>query len=404
MSKELSASEPSVPSAAAREAREEVGLYVHIPFCAKKCYYCDFNSYTLDRAMVERFLHALEQEVSQYSRKLERRGESVVFDTLFIGGGTPTCLAAKELRRLLEMLRAHFTFRADAEVSCEANPGSSNVDKYGALREAGVNRISIGVQSLDDGLLQRIGRVHSAQEALESFDAARRAGFENINLDLMFALPGQTQEQWQQTLQRIIQLESEHLSCYSLIVEEQTPFGDAYAAGRLTLPSEDDELTMYEWAIASLRAAGYDHYEISNFARPGRRSRHNTIYWRIQPYLGLGPGAHGYWDGVRYSNERLPHRYAEALAAGRLPIVETRRVDKDEAMDDTMIFGLRMLAGVDRAAFRSRFGVDVAEVYARELRNLQELGLLEVDEESVRLSARGLPMGNRVFEAFLRLP
>lgn len=354
--------------------------------------------------MVESFLQALEQEADLYSRQFANESEPPTFDTLFIGGGTPTCLAGKELKRLMQMLQSHFCFSADVEVTCEANPGSSNVEKYGALREAGVNRISIGVQSLDDTLLQRIGRVHSAAEAVESFSAARRAGFSNINLDLMFALPGQSLAQWQQSMRRIIDLNSEHISCYSLIVEENTPFGDAYAAGRLSLPHEDDELEMYEWAIAALRAAGYLHYEISNFALPGRESRHNTIYWRIDPYLGLGPGAHGYWAETRYSNARLPTEYAERLAQGQLPIVETRNVSCDEAMDDTMIFGLRMLSGVERGPFRHRFGIDITDVYADELQRLQALGLIEVSEESVRLSARGLPMGNRVFEAFLRLP
>lgn len=378
----------------------ERGLYVHVPFCAKKCYYCDFNSYALDRAAVVRYLDALEREASYYSER--RRVAAHPFDTLFIGGGTPTCLAGKELRRLMQIVRDHFELKADAEITCEANPGSSNVEKYAALREAGVNRLSIGFQSLDDALLARLGRTHTAQEAVASFHAARAAGFDNINIDLMFALPGQDRATWRRTLEGTLALGPEHLSCYSLIVEEGTPFGDAFARGRLTLPSEDEELAMYEEAIALLSEAGYEHYEISNFARPGYSSRHNAIYWRVEPYLGLGPGAHGFIDGVRYSNVRLPAEYAQRLEAGDAPIAWSAPVSQDEAMDDVMIFGLRMLAGVERERFRRRFGVDVTQVYPDELARLQAAGLIEVCEERIRLSQRGLPLGNQVFAAFLR--
>ena len=372
------------------------GLYVHVPFCVKKCYYCDFNSYTLDRAAVTRYLDALAREAELYAPG------APTFDTLYIGGGTPTCLSGRDLRRLVALIRSHFRLATGAEITCEANPGSSNEEKFASLREAGVNRLSIGVQSFDDALLARIGRVHTAAEAEASVGAARRAGFDNVNLDLMFALPGQCPEAWEETLGRALALEPEHLSCYSLIVEEGTPFGDAYARGRLTLPGEEIELRMYERAIERLTAAGYEHYEISNFARPGRASRHNTIYWRIDPYLGLGPGAHGFVDNVRYSNVRLPEEYAALLGAGRAPVAERREISRDEAMDDTMIFGLRLLAGVSRERFRRRFGVDVDEVYPGELRRLQEEGLIEVTPAAVRLTRVGLPLGNRVFAAFLR--
>lgn len=375
-------------------------MYVHVPFCAKKCYYCDFNSYTLDRAAVVRYLDALAREAALYSARWS--GAARPFDTLFIGGGTPTCLAAKELRRLIQIVRDHFELRADAEITCEANPGSSNVEKYAALREAGVNRLSIGFQSLDDALLARLGRTHTAQEAVASFHAARAAGFDNVNIDLMFALPGQDRAAWRRTLEETLALEPEHLSCYSLIVEEGTPFGDAYARGRLTLPGEDEELAMFEEAIARAQEAGYQHYEISNFARPGYASRHNTLYWRVEPYLGLGPGAHGFVEGVRYSNVKLPGEYARRLEAGESPVAWSAPVSPDEAMDDVMIFGLRMLAGVERERFRRRFGVDVAQVYPEELARLEAAGLIEVTEERVRLTRRGLPLGNQVFAAFLR--
>lgn len=385
----------------AADLAERRGLYVHIPFCVKRCYYCDFNTYTLDRSAVRQFLDALGREIRLYAQQLE--AELPTFDTLFIGGGTPTCLSQEQLRSVVGMIRDHFSLAPDAEVTCEANPGSSNEDKYATLREAGVNRLSIGVQSLDDDLLQKIGRMHNANEALESIEAARRSGFTNISVDLMFALPGQTLDQWQRTVQRVVDYAPEHLSCYSLIIEEGTPFGEAYRHGRLQLPPEEEELAMYEWLIFELRAGGYHHYEVSSFCLPGYESRHNTIYWRIDPYLGLGPGAHGYWDDFRYSNVLLPDDYAKELSSQRLPIAQRQTVSTDELMDDTMIFGLRLLEGVDRARFRRRFGVDVQDVYPRELDRLQRLGLIHLDAERVRLTSDGLMLGNQVFAEFLRL-
>ncbi len=379
----------------------EAGVYVHVPFCVKKCYYCDFNSYSLDRSDVLAYLDAVSREAA-----LTREVDGVrsrVFDTLFIGGGTPTCLSGKDLKALVNGLRTYFSFREDAEVTCEANPGSSNEEKFESLLEAGVNRLSVGVQSLDDALLKRIGRVHTGDEALQSLAEARRAGFTNINVDLMFALPGQEIDTWRDTLKRVVDHGPDHLSCYSLIIEDGTPFGDAFANGRLSLPGEDAELEMYEWAIEYLTASGYEHYEVSNFARPGLRSRHNQIYWRNEPYLGLGPGAHGYWEGVRHSNVRLPSEYAKALSKGALPRAEERAIDDDEAMDDTMIFGLRLLDGVAKERFATRFGVPVRDVYGSEIDRLVSLGLLEETLTHLRLTRRGLFLANQVFAEFLRL-
>ena len=376
-------------------------MYVHVPFCVKKCYYCDFNSYSLDRSDVVSYLEAAARESALLAAEASVRG--AVFDTLFIGGGTPTCLSGKDLKALVRRVYEAFAFAPGAEATCEANPGSSNEEKFESLLEAGINRLSIGVQSLDDALLQRIGRVHDRKEALRSFAAARRAGFANVNVDLMFALPGQSLATWQETLKQIADLRPDHISCYSLIVEEGTPFGDAHARGKLTLPGEDAELEMYEWAIEFLTACGYEHYEISNFALSGKRSRHNQIYWRNESYLGIGPGAHGYWDGVRYSNLRLPGEYAARLSAGALPRAEERRIGRDEAMDDTMIFGLRLLEGVEKRRFRERFRVEIGDVYAGEIERLRSLGLIEETPTHVRLSRRGLPIANQVFAEFLRL-
>lgn len=384
------------------------GIYVHVPFCTRRCYYCDFNTYTLDRRAVVTYLDALAKEIELVRSELDKQGaiqdgDKGAFDTLFIGGGTPTCLSGKDLKTLVGRVKDAFPLKVDAEITSEANPGSSNTDKFKSLREAGVNRLSLGVQSFDDGLLSRLGRTHTATEAVQAFEAAREAGFDNINLDLMFALPGQTKAMWKKSLLRTVQLAPEHISCYSLIVEDGTPFGRAYEKGRLTLPDEDDEYDMYQAAIDLLGEAGYELYEISNFARAERRSLHNSIYWRNDDYLAFGPGAHGSWQGVRYANIRLPSDYAKKLETGQRPFEFVQTTEPSEQMDDTMIFGLRMTDGVLRADFKARFGRDVKEVYPEQIDSLQDLGLLEVTDRVVRLSRKGLPIANQVFAEFLRV-
>lgn len=380
---------------------ERCGIYVHVPFCVRKCFYCDFNSYSLDRAAVEAYLEGIEREIRLYEELLSQE-PGTVFDSLFIGGGTPTCLSGKDLGWLVRRLIRAFRLKPGAEVTCEANPGSSNADKFLEMREAGVTRLSLGVQSLDDALLLRLGRQHTARDVYESFEEARRAGFDNVNLDLMFALPGQSIAQWQTSLQEALALRPEHFSCYSLIIEEGTPFGDAYQRGRLSLPGEDAEYEMYARAIDLLTGAGYEHYEISNFALPGKRSVHNQIYWQNGEWLGLGPGAHGYWRGRRYANLRPPASWSERLARGELPYEWTQDVTREEAMDDTMIFGLRLLDGVSVPGFARRFGVDPREVYAGEIERLVGCGLLEANGECIRLTGRGLFVANQVFVEFLR--
>lgn len=374
------------------------GIYVHIPFCARKCHYCDFNSYALDREAVRSFLRALDAEIELYAREVE----GVPFDTLYLGGGTPTCLSGRDLSAVVRRLTGAFSFKEGAEITCEANPGSSNAEKFGALREAGVNRLSLGAQSFDDALLAALGRDHSARDVVESVRAAREAGFDNVNLDLMFALPGQSLEQWEATLEAALELSPEHLSCYSLIVEEGTPFGEWHARGVLALPGEEAERAMFDAAIDRLVAAGFVHYEISNFSLPGRQSRHNQLYWRIEPYLGLGPGAHGHWNGVRYANVRLPSEYAALLEEGRRPVEESRPLPREEEIEDVLLFGLRLLEGVERERFRERFGIDVLEAYPREVERLAAKGLLEVTEDAVRLAREAVPVANQVFLEFLR--
>jgi len=373
------------------------GCYVHIPFCVRKCAYCDFNSFAgYTGESVARYVRALETEI----RQTGPGGPAV--DTIFFGGGTPTAIPAVDEARLLHAVLESLPVTAGAEITTEANPGTADTSNLAVLREAGFNRISLGVQSFDAGLLKTLDRIHSADEAKHAVRAARDAGFDNVSIDLMFALPRQTMSQWNATLDQSFALETDHISLYSLIVEEGTGFHTLYQKGRLPLPDDDVAAEMYQTAIDRAADAGFEQYEISNFARPGRRCRHNIHYWRNDPYYGFGCGAVAYRDGQRRMNVKSPARYADAaLSNGNLAeSVETLRAD--EAMAETMMLGLRLTEeGVDSARFASRFGCDPRDRYAGEIARFQGLGLLEPAGDNLRLTQKGVFLASEVMMAFV---
>lgn len=382
--------EPSPPSG--------VAAYIHIPFCARKCGYCDFNAYSgYKDGTKARYVDAL-------CREIEARAEpGTRVPTVFFGGGTPTELSAADLARILRTLRSAFAVDADAEVSVEANPGDASLEYLCALREAGFNRLSFGVQTFDDGLLRTIDRLHTGADAERAIATAKTAGFDNLSLDLMFALPRQTIADWDRSLCHALSLGVPHLSMYALIMEEGTPFWGRRERGRLpALPSEDVEAAMLERAIQRARAAGYRHYEVSNYCLPGYECRHNQVYWRNEPYFGFGAGAVGYLGGVRMMNEKRPSRYIEAVQAsgGRVTISE-ERLPVEETMGETLMVGLRMTDGVDLEAFARRFGVRAEERYADVIARYRDLDLLEATDGRLRLTERGLFLGNEVMAAFL---
>ena len=282
-------------------------LYVHVPFCRSKCAYCDFNSYAGQEGLIPAYVDALLREAAAWSEAAE------TLDTVYLGGGTPSLLPLSQMERLMTGLHGSFTFAADAEVSLEANPESVDLPNLRGLRELGFNRLSIGVQSFDDRELRFLGRVHDTATAEAAYAAARQAGFANVSLDLIFGLPGQRPAQWRRSLEKALTLEPEHLSLYALTVEEETPLATRIAAGESRAPDEDAQAEMYAWSEEALALAGYEHYEISNWARPGRRCRHNLTYWQSDPYLGLGAGAHSYLGGCRFANEMRPDRYIERV-------------------------------------------------------------------------------------------
>lgn len=386
---------------------ETIALYFHIPFCTAKCGYCDFNSYAGHEHMIPSYASTLVKDAGLWREAV--RGRSV--ETVFFGGGTPSLNPPDEMGAILDGTRAIFTIAPDAEIALEANPGSLGEDYLRALRDIGFNRLSIGVQSFDDEELVALDRIHTAEQARGAFDAARSAGFENVNLDLIYGLPEQPLVAWQRNLEQAIALAPEHLSLYALTIEDGTPLARDVARGRVTAPDPDMQAEHYEWTQDRLARAGYEHYEISNWARRGRQCRHNMVYWGNQEYLGLGAGAHSFLNGVRFSTALLPNRYTELVdesaAAGdgtMRHVVAAETVTPELAMADTMILGLRLIDGIDTRSFERRHGRDVREVYGGVIDEFVGYGLLEAAGSHLRLTRRGRLLSNELFQRLLPEP
>ncbi|NEW05167.1 oxygen-independent coproporphyrinogen III oxidase [Paenibacillus sp. SYP-B3998] len=372
-------------------------VYIHIPFCTNKCHYCDFNSYVLKGQPVMEYLDALEREMEL----TVRNNPPINVETIFVGGGTPTVLLPDQMERFLRMVRTYFP--ADptkVEFSMEANPGTTDEDKLAVMKEGGVNRISFGVQSFNNDLLAAIGRIHNTDDVFRSIENAKKLGFDNLSIDLMFGLPKQTVDIMQATLDTALGLDLQHYSIYSLKVEENTLFHTLFNKNQLPLPSEDEEVDMYELIMKRLEAAGYKQYEISNFAKPGYESRHNTMYWRNRSYYGLGAGAHGYMNGQRHVNIKGIQPYMDASKLG-LPILEQFEVPRQEAMEDFMMVGLRLLEGVRNADFIEQFGMEIETQFAATLEQWLHKQLLERTPDGYKLSKHGILLGNEVFASFL---
>ncbi len=370
------------------------GIYIHIPFCHRKCGYCDFNSYARMDALVEPFLEALHCEIAQSPYSGER------FDTIFFGGGTPTYLSGDALAGILEHLTRQFKIASDAEITCEANPGSVTREQLQLMHRAGFNRLSIGVQSFDPDELQRMERIHSPDDVTQSVAWARSAGFTNLNLDLIFALPQQTLERWEANLQQAIALKPEHLSLYALMLEPNTRFYHLYRKGKLTLPDDEIQVAMFYSAQRLTAKAGYIQYEISNYAQQGYECQHNLIYWRNEPYLGFGPSAVSYKDGKRWTNIKHPREYIRRIAAGEPLELEWERLTGWDSVAETLMLGLRILNGVDLATLEARFGLPVREHYADTIDALVRQGWIELKDSSIRLTQEGLLWHSEVASAF----
>lgn len=367
-----------------------LGLYLHIPFCRSKCAYCDFYSLPRSEGKMDAFAAALAAHLALEAPRAADR----LTDTVYFGGGTPSCLGAERLCALLAAVKENYRVAEDAEITLEANPDSlGDASPVRRLREAGFNRVSLGVQSADDGELARLGRPHTFAQAEKAASAAREAGFTNVSLDLIYGLPDQTLPRWRETLRRAAALEPDHLSCYGLKVEEGTPLWRERDA--LRLPDDDRQADMYLCAVEYLTSLGFAQYEISNFARPGFESRHNLKYWTMGEYIGFGPGAHGDFGGVRFSYPRDLDGYVSGVAAGVPPRREEPRAGRRERAAEYLMLGLRTAAGVSRAAFEGRCGLPFAPA-EEVLSPLAPLGLAAETEDGWRLTPRGFLVSNEI--------
>ena len=399
----------------AKQRERDISLYIHIPFCQTKCPYCDFNTYEGLESLMGPYMDALVTEIQLWGRTLCRPR----VNTVFFGGGTPSYAPSDGIRSVLGAVGNAFPLASGGEISVEANPGDLTNACLKELLDMGINRLSIGVQSLDDPLLKLLGRRHSAKQAVEAYRLSRSAGFDNVNLDLMYGLPEQTIEQWRDTVVQVLELDPPHLSLYCLTLEKGTPLERWVREGKLPEPDPDLAADMYCYVRDELAGAGYHHYEISNWSMPGHECRHNMAYWRNLPYLGVGPGAHSNLDGHRFWNVASPRDYIRRvhdwaqqdgtdgaqLDRSDLTLAEvvTRAepIGPELEMAETMILGLRLLDGLKTEEFARRFGLDVSEVYGSQIAELSQYGLLESADGVLRLTPKGCLLANQVFIRFL---
>ncbi|MGM0874327.1 MAG: radical SAM family heme chaperone HemW [Bacillota bacterium] len=374
--------------------------YIHIPFCHHICHYCDFNKVYFKQQPVDEYIEMLIKEIHHAAQK--RKQEPL--KTIFIGGGTPTALSASQLDRLLEGITNELLPTNElVEFAMEANPGELSLDKLHVLKNAGVNRLSIGVQSFNDELLHRIGRVHRREDVFRTIQQAEQVGFENMSIDLMYGLPGQTEEDFKDSLETAFTLNVKHFSAYSLIVEPKTVFYNLMQKGRLLLPPQELEAQMYELSMEQMEKQGFKQYEISNYAIPGYESYHNLTYWNNDFYYGFGAGAHGYIDGVRTSNIGPIKKYMEQIQQTGEAYNSQNAVSKEEEMEEEMFLGLRKTAGVSKEIFYKKYNVHLAQVFPQQIDKLVSLGLIIDDEQVIKLTHKGKLLGNEVFQEFIGL-
>ncbi|MBN8250470.1 radical SAM family heme chaperone HemW [Priestia flexa] len=371
--------------------------YLHIPFCHHICHYCDFNKVFFKNQPVMPYLEKMRDEMKQTVERYPAND----LKTIFVGGGTPTALDEKQLTYFLESIHESFPVHDVKEFTFEANPNELTEEKLRILHAYGVDRLSIGVQTFNEQLLEKIGRVHSNQQAFQAVDEARKIGFRNISLDLMYSLPGQTISDFKETIDIAFSLDVEHISAYSLIIEPKTVFYNLMNKGKLRVPSQEDEAFMYEMLMDEMDKHGYSQYEISNFARSGYESLHNLTYWDNNDYYGIGAGAHSYIDGIRRSNIAPLKKYMQAVTETNHAYLDEISVSKVERMEEEMFLGLRKTNGVNKASFYEKYKVEMNEVFSEPIKEYTNKGLLEQTESSLRLTKKGRFLGNEVFQAFI---
>lgn len=381
--------------------KKELGIYIHIPFCKSKCYYCDFISYPNKINLAKDYINALKKEISQF--------DFANYDvtTIYIGGGTPSYINENEISEILEIIKnkikGNKTKFKDIEITIEVNPGTVTLEKLKTYKKAGINRLSIGLQSTEDRLLKEIGRIHSYSEFLDTYKTAEAVGFNNINVDLMIALPNQTIKDIRESLEDIIKLNPNHISVYSLIIEEGTVIEQKLNQGKITLPEDEEERRMYWFVKNFLELNGYKHYEISNFAKSGYESKHNLNCWNQEEYIGFGISAHSYLNNIRFGNQEDLEQYIKNINENKLQenIKIEEKQTKEEQEKEFMMLGFRKIEGVNIAKFKEKFIENPLFLYNKELERLSNQGLIEVDLNYIRLTNKGLDLANMVFEEFV---
>lgn len=376
---------------------KSTSAYIHIPFCEHICYYCDFNKVFLEGQPVDEYIQSLLTEI----RLTLEKHPTKVSETIYIGGGTPTSLTAKQLDVLLTGIHRYLPTHTTKEFTVEANPGDLTAEKLDVFKAHGVNRLSMGVQTFDDRLLKKIGRKHSVQDVYDTIKLLEKKQFDNISIDLIYALPGQTLESFRDTLTKALAFDLPHYSMYSLILENKTMFMNWVRQGRLELPTQEAETQMFEEAIIAMAQSGHHQYEISNFAKKGKESMHNLVYWDNEHYYGFGAGASGYLNQKRYKNYGPIQHYMKPLKEQRLPIFETEEISRANQIEEEMFLGLRKIEGVSLRRFEEKFNQKLTTVYQSVIDELQQQQLAVLEEDYFRLTPKGLFIGNDVFEKFL---
>ena len=373
---------------------KQIGLYLHLPFCMQKCRYCDFSSWAGREDLKTPYINALMSELETY------RGENIAVNTIFLGGGTPTLFDGETLVQLLDKCREIFDISRDAEISIECNPGTADRKKLEILFKGGFNRLSIGLQAWQEHHLKQLGRIHNSRQFRETVDWAKEAGFINISADVIFGLPGQTWEEWKETLEKAVSTGINHLSAYSLIIEEGTVFYEWMKQGKISQMDDERERSLYHRGVALLESLGFMQYEISNFAKPGWECRHNLNYWRNGEYLGCGCSAHSFFRSVRRANAAGIEQYIERIQSGKPAVDYSEEIDMETEVVETLMLGFRLNEGINKKAFQNRFGFSLHERYGDPIMELKNQGLLTEDEEAVRPTPLGFDFQNRIAVAF----
>lgn len=375
-----------------------LGLYIHIPFCVSKCNYCDFNSFKMDKIEKDKYLNNLKKEMKLYSKELK---ESDEITSIFLGGGTPSILNSDEIRYIFENIYLYFNIKKCAEITIECNPGTLNKEKLKTMKDVGINRLSIGLQAVQDDHLKSIGRIHTYDEFERNYKDALEVGFKNINVDLMYALPNHKFEEWKESLEKIVSLNPSHISAYSLILEEGTKLYNMYENNEFDVIDEDTDIKMYNHAINYLKSNGYNQYEISNYAKEKCECQHNILYWKCNHYIGLGPGASGYINDFRYNNVESLKEYHNRLSLGEKPIERKEYLTIDDKIEEKIFMGLRMNEGIKFKDFEKEFNIDFKEKYSNKIKVLKERKLINEDITGIWLTQAGREISNSIFIEFL---